>query len=157
MSPLRQPGWFRFQTNYDPWEAVPKQLGVNDRSIISIGDGQFNLRIKGINVGPTLGRVPDRSRSHPILSYTTALYKPYIGGICWYISRVLSQSFPNFSLWKECSCKAVWYIIVLDMKIPWDAMPPSNSCTRRDFNIMDTRNHSLEIFPSSKVGWVYPQ
>ena len=30
VSPPRQPGWFRLQTNYDPWEAVPKHLGVND-------------------------------------------------------------------------------------------------------------------------------
>ena len=24
------------------------------------------------------------------------LYKPYMGGICWYISRVLSQGYPTF-------------------------------------------------------------
>ena len=30
--------------------------------------------------------------------YTTTIYNPYIGGICWYISRVLSQEYPTFSL-----------------------------------------------------------
>ena len=44
-----------------------------------------------------LGKVPDRSCSQNITPYCPIkpLYNPYIGGICWYISRVLSHGYPT--------------------------------------------------------------
>ena len=45
----------------------------------------------------TFGRVPDRSCSQnmgPPYCPIQPLYNLYIGGICWYISRVLAQLFP---------------------------------------------------------------
>ena len=43
-----------------------------------------------------LGRYPS-SCSQNITPYCPIkpLYNPYIGGICWYISRVLSQGYPT--------------------------------------------------------------
>ena len=44
-----------------------------------------------------LGEYPS-SRSQKVTPYCPKqpLYKPYMGGICWYISRVLSQAYPTF-------------------------------------------------------------
>ena len=44
-----------------------------------------------------LGEYPS-SRSQNITPYCPIqpLYKPYIGGRCWYVSRVLSQGYPTF-------------------------------------------------------------
>ena len=65
----------------------------------------------------TLGKVPDRSCSQNITPYCPIkpLYNPYIGGICWYISRVLSHGYPAFPFdicpstraWKEMVEKAL--------------------------------------------------
>lgn len=45
----------------------------------------------------------------PILPSTTIIYNLFIGGLCWYISRVLSQGYPTFPFEKAMVELFCWH------------------------------------------------
>ena len=79
------------------------------------------------------------------------LYNPYIGGICWYICRVLSQGYPTFpfekyhNLHKSNHIKYWW--VLLGPQIP-SRKPHIKRCIAEVFHL----NASLHHSPVS--GWI---